>query len=502
MKKQTHMLGLEHADPSALERLPADYIRRTLVTPVAYEDGKLHVIIPPATPLEELDAVRLKTQAAVTFSHASEAELRRYHQAYLSDDENLLALSQAAEHDVAASSDTETASDDVTAQDTAIVKLVSRIIEEAVVRDASDIHIEPQANRTTIRYRVDGLLSIAQTVPANVHRALVARVKILASLDIAQRRAPQDGRITGRTRNAMDIRVSTVPTVHGEKVVMRLLKGADAIPPLERLGFLPDNLARFEDAIAQPYGLILVTGPTGSGKSFTLFSALQRVNRETVNVATVEDPVEYRLPGLNQVQVNAKAGVTFPTALRTFLRQDPDVIMVGEVRDFETAQIATEAALTGHLVMATLHTNDAAGAITRLAQMGVERFNVAAALTAVVAQRLVRRLCDACSEPSDPNAAALTALGLKAKDAPKDATPRHGQGCDRCDGSGYRGRTAVHELIRINPDLRHAIVEGAGGSEIQSIARQHGTRNLRQDAVAKAWQGVTSFEEVLRVTSE
>ena len=502
VKKQTHMVGLEEADPTAMERLPAEFIRETLITPIAYQDGHLHVAMPPGTNLEEIDRVRLHSRATVSYVHASENALRRHHRAYLVDpSEALDVLSDAAasDHGLEPGDEQE---DDLTAEDTAIVKLVSRIIEDAIVREASDVHIEPQEGRTAIRFRVDGLLSLVQTVPSNLHRAMVARIKILASLDIAQRRSPQDGRIqAGQRSSASDIRVSTVPTVYGEKVVMRLLKGSDAIPTLAKLGFSSANLKRFEDAIHRPYGLVLVTGPTGSGKSFTLFSALQQVNREETNVVTVEDPVEYKLPGLNQVQVNPRAGVTFPSALRAFLRQDPDVILVGEIRDSETAQIATEAALTGHLVFATLHTNDAAGAITRINQMGVERFNVSASLIAVVAQRLVRRVCERCSQPVTPKPEALDALGLAAGTTPEGATPSEGAGCEHCGGSGYRGRTAIHELITIDAALRDAILQGANGEAIQDLAQTAGALNLRQDAVEKAWRGVTTFEEVLRVTN-
>lgn len=502
MRKQTRIVGLEEADPTAIERLPVDFIRETLITPVAYRDGHLHVAMPPATNLEEIDRVRLHSQSTVSYVHASESELRKYHRAYLVDpSEALDVLSDAAASDHGAEAGDEQ-EDDLSAEDTAIVKLVSRIIEDAIVREASDVHIEPQEGRTAIRFRVDGLLSLVQTVPNNLHRAMVARIKILASLDIAQRRSPQDGRIqAGQRSSASDIRVSTVPTVYGEKVVMRLLKGSDAIPPLHKLGFSSGNLQRFEEAIRRPYGLVLVTGPTGSGKSFTLFSALQQVNREETNVVTVEDPVEYKLPGLNQVQVNPRAGVTFPSALRAFLRQDPDVILVGEIRDSETAQIATEAALTGHLVFATLHTNDAAGAITRMHQMGVERFNVSASLIAVVAQRLVRRVCEHCGAPVAPKPQVLEALSMHDETVPQDAQPCEGRGCEHCGGSGYRGRTAIHELITVDAALRDAILQGANGETIQSIAQSAGARNLRQDAAEKAWRGVTTFEEVLRVTN-
>jgi type IV pilus assembly protein PilB len=384
------------------------------------------------------------------------------------------------------------------ADDAPVVRLVNLILVQAVRGGASDIHIEPQEHRVRVRYRTDGTLSQAMTPPRHVHAALVSRIKIMASMNIADRRTPQDGRVDLRVDGReVRLRISTVPTTWGEKVVIRILVKANAAVEIGKLGMRPADAQRFEQLVARPHGIILFTGPTGSGKTTSLYAVLNRLNRGEVNVVTVEDPVEYQLPGINQVQVNPKAGLTFANGLRSFLRQDPDVIMVGEIRDEETARIATHAALTGHLVLSTLHTNDAPGAIARLLDMGLESFLVASSLIGVVAQRLVRVLCDRCREPYTPSEDLLVRLGLTGMfDPPTFYRPR---GCPFCGGKGYRGRIGLFEIMLTDRKLRDLIARNAPSSRLRQEAIAAGMRTLQEDGLAKIVNGVTSLEELRRV---
>ncbi|MDQ7829288.1 MAG: type II secretion system ATPase GspE [Armatimonadota bacterium] len=383
------------------------------------------------------------------------------------------------------------------AEEAPIVRLAHSILVQAVRQRASDIHVEPQEREVVVRFRVDGTLHKVMAVPMQAHAALVSRLKIMANLDIAERRVPQDGRIEmALDGRAVDLRVSTVPSMWGESVVMRILDKGNAMVPIERLGFRPEARARFERLIAKPCGLILVTGPTGSGKTTTLYAALNRLNRPDVKILTIEDPVEYQLPGIVQVQVNPRAGLTFARGLRAFLRQDPDIIMLGEVRDEETARIAVQASLTGHLVLSTLHTNDAPSAVTRLADMGIEPFLVGASVLGVVAQRLVRALCVECREPYAPTPEVLARLGLEPAEAPVVYRPR---GCPRCGGLGYRGRLGLYEVMTVDDALRDLIVRGAGAAALREAALAAGMRTLREEGLARALDGTTSLEEVLRV---
>jgi len=383
------------------------------------------------------------------------------------------------------------------AEEAPIVRLAHSILVQAVRQRASDIHVEPQEREVVVRFRVDGTLHQVMAVPMQAHAALVSRLKIMANLDIAERRVPQDGRIElALDGRAVDLRVSTVPSMWGESVVMRILDKGNAMVPIERLGFRPEAQARFERLIAKPYGLILVTGPTGSGKTTTLYAALNRLNRPDVKILTIEDPVEYQLPGIVQVQVNPRAGLTFARGLRAFLRQDPDIIMLGEIRDEETARIAVQASLTGHLVLSTLHTNDAPSAVTRLADMGIEPFLVGASVLGVVAQRLVRALCVECREPYVPTREVLLRLGLDPAEVPTVYRPR---GCPRCGGLGYRGRLGLYEVMAVDDAVRELIVRGAGAAAIREAALAAGMRTLREEGLARALDGTTSLEEVLRV---
>jgi len=382
-----------------------------------------------------------------------------------------------------------------------VVRLVNLLLEGALAADASDIHIEPFEDSLRVRYRVDGLLYDQEAPPRRLQAALTSRIKIMSEMNIAERRLPQDGRIrvTAAGGRRVDIRVSTVPTIHGESIVMRLLDRSSVFLPFDRLGFASAAARGFEALIHQPHGIVLVTGPTGSGKTTTLYAALDKINRPDLKIITVEDPVEYQLKGINQIPVRPKIGLSFASGLRHIVRQDPDVIMVGEIRDLETAEIAIQAALTGHLVFSTLHTNDAPGAVTRLQDMGCEPYLVSSVLSGVLAQRLVRRICQACRAPDHPDPATLLALGVA--DA-AGVELFHGKGCDDCRGTGYRGRTGIYELFRITEDSRSLIVRKAPAGEIRRYAVAQGMLTLREDAWAKACAGLTTVEEILRVTQE
>ena len=388
-------------------------------------------------------------------------------------------------------------------QQAPIVKLLAQIIEQAVHNRASDIHIEPMENQVRIRFRVDGVLHEAMRHDISLHAALIARIKIVSGLDISEKRRPQDGRATSIVdRQEYDIRVSILPTVYGEKVVMRLAQKKALTMDKRDLGFPDDELEKFNRILSHPNGLILVTGPTGSGKSTTLYTALSELNVEGVNIITVEDPVEANLNGVNQVQVNDKAGLTFGSALRSILRQDPDIIMIGEIRDQETAEIAVKASITGHLVVSTLHTNSSANTITRLADMGVENYLIADSVVGVIAQRLVRRVCPACGVVRDATEEEKKTLGFAG--SPKRIqvrTPGHKE-CVRCGGTGYFGRIGVYEIMPITPDLRQAINRGENADVLEEIARKHGMKTLRMSAVEYALRGITTVEEVRRVAYE
>lgn len=379
-----------------------------------------------------------------------------------------------------------------------IIRLMNQIITEAITSNASDIHIEPQKRFLRIRYRIDGVLRDAMNLPKNIQPGLISRAKIMANLDIAERRRPQDGRINLKFRGReVDLRVSVLPGIFGEKVVLRILDKEKSLIPLEQLGFSEESLEIFKTLIKQPYGMILITGPTGSGKSTTLYAILRILNTPEVNILTVEDPVEYQLDGITQVQVNPKINLTFANALRSFLRQDPDIILVGEIRDRETAQIAMEAALTGHLVFSTLHTNDSFSAPTRLIDMGIEPYLIASSLIGVTAQRLVRKICTECKEEYRPNKFILKQIGIENY----EGVFYKGRGCIQCGNSGYKGRIAVQEVLKIDDTIREMILQRKSSTEIKEYAVKNGTITLLQDAIDKAKKGITTVEEVIRVIS-
>ncbi len=387
------------------------------------------------------------------------------------------------------------------AEDAPVVKLVNLILTDAIKKGASDIHIEPYEKTFRVRYRIDGVLYEVMQPPTRLKAAISSRVKIMAQLDIAERRLPQDGRMKIKMAGReMDFRVSTLPTLFGEKVVLRLLDKGSLELDMTKLGFESHALTDFEGGLLMPYGMVLVTGPTGSGKTTTLYSALNRLNTTETNIMTAEDPVEYNLPGINQVQMKAEIGLNFAAALRSFLRQDPDIIMVGEIRDYETAEIAIKAALTGHLVLSTLHTNDAPSTISRLLNMGVEPFLVAASTNVIVAQRLARRVCQACKESAPVPAQVLLNVGFGPEEA-GTIVPVRGKGCMSCSDTGYKGRVALYEVMLIRENIKEAILQGASAIELRELGRKNGMRTLREAGLQKIREGMTSLEEILRVTT-
>jgi general secretion pathway protein E len=489
--------------PLALKELSPKYLRQYLACPIAMEGSVLAVAT--AEPTNPLLVDDLQQSLGVTvklYVAPAEAILEAIERAYGAN----TALQKIVEGmgSAAAERDGEFEEDVNHLRDMAfeppVVRLVNILIDGALAADASDIHIEPFEDSLHVRYRIDGLLYEQEAPPRRLRAALTSRIKIMAEMNIAERRLPQDGRIrvTAHGRR-VDIRVSTVPTIHGESIVMRLLDRSSVFLPFDRLGFAPSAAETFEALIRRPHGILLVTGPTGSGKTTTLYAALDKINRPDLKIITVEDPVEYQLKGVNQIPVKPKIGLSFAAGLRHIVRQDPDVIMVGEIRDLETAEIAIQAALTGHLVFSTLHTNDAPGAITRLQDMGCEPYLFSSVLNGVLAQRLVRRICEVCRVPKTPERSELAALGIA--DA-GDEELFYGKGCDKCRGTGYRGRTGIYELLSITEDVRSLIVRKAPAGEIRRHAVAHGMLTLRDDGWAKACAGVTTVAEILRVTQE
>jgi type IV pilus assembly protein PilB len=389
-------------------------------------------------------------------------------------------------------------------EDAPVVRLVNVVLMSAIQKGASDIHIEPYEKELRVRYRIDGILYNIMSPPMKFRDAISSRVKIMSKLDIAEKRLPQDGRIKIRFNEngvpkEIDFRVSVLPTLFGEKIVMRLLDKDKLMLDMTRLGFEPESLAKFETAIQRPWGMVLVTGPTGSGKTNTLYSSISKINTPETNIMTAEDPVEFNLLGVNQVQVRENIGLNFAAALRSFLRQDPNIILVGEIRDFETAEIAVKAALTGHLVLSTLHTNDAPSTVNRLMNMGIEPFLVASSVHLICAQRLVRRVCSACKQPAPMPPQALVQAGFNQEDA-KTVTPMKGAGCERCNNTGYKGRVGLYEVMEIGEELRELILVGASGLELRRKAIDEGMITLRMSGLRKVKDGVTTVDEVVRET--
>ena len=491
-------------DAKLLRLIPADLARKHLVMPLRRDGRNLTVAMADPSDLTLLNDLKFITRFDVFPVIAGEYSLRTLVDKHydVGDQQQLADLLRDVEESADGLEVLEDQEEETLTQaqinDAPVVKLINGVLGEAVRRGASDIHIEPFEHEMRVRYRIDGALHEIMKPPLKMKAALTSRVKILASLNIAERRIPQDGRIKLKLANrVIDFRVSTLPVLFGEKIVLRILDKGNLTRDLTTFGFEPKAEQDLMKAILNPYGMVLVTGPTGSGKTTTLYSSLQRINTIDTNIMTAEDPVEYNLPGINQVQVRPEIGLTFASALRAFLRQDPNIIMIGEVRDLETGGIAIKAALTGHLVLSTLHTNDAPSSITRLVDMGIEAFNVASAVNLVVAQRLVRRICSNCKAPATYTQEEIHSLGTDLEHMPF----MKGTGCDSCGGSGYRGRQGLYEVMALSPELRRMILRGASVEELRNQAVREGMLTLRMDGLKKVERGITTLEEVVKETA-
>ncbi|MET4582821.1 type IV pilus assembly protein PilB [Conyzicola nivalis] len=487
-------------DRTAVSLVPAAMCRRYQILPIGIIGDILTLAMVDPGDVFAIDDVRAAARMQIRPVVAAPSDLRqaidRYHRA----DGELSDLTTALEEESGTTDVVVAGVGDAMEDDAPIVRFVNLLISQAIQDKASDIHIEPGEREVHVRYRIDGVLHQMQSAPKAIQNGVISRLKIMSEIDIAERRKPQDGRMSvthgGRK---IDLRVATLPTVWGEKVVMRILDTSSTTVSMDNLALLPRNLAAYKSSYTKPYGMILVTGPTGSGKSTTLYTTLGAVAKPEINVITVEDPVEYRMPGINQVQVNSKAGLTFASALRSILRSDPDVVLIGEIRDHETAQIAIEASLTGHLVLSTLHTNDAPSAITRLTEMDIEPFLVGSALDCVVAQRLARRLCDRCKAPYQHDPEQLAALRFAFDPNRPPPTLYHPVGCTNCSNTGYRGRIALHEVMLVTEQIERLAVARASSAEIGKVAMEQGLIPLRWDGWAKVQMGLTSVEEIMRV---
>ena len=484
-------------DATSTVLLPEALARRYRALPIGERDGKLLVAMSDPANVYALDDIRTITGRDVQPVVATANDVERAIQKFAGMDSQVEALANV----VAASEESEEADLEAALEDAPIVKLVNAIMTQAVGDRASDVHLEPQEKNVRIRFRVDGVLHEPMpAAPKNIQGGLISRLKVMADLNIAEKRLPQDGRISMKVGGKqLDLRVATLPTVHGEKVVIRVLDKSNALLRLEDLGFLETSYDQFAASFTKPYGAILVTGPTGSGKSTTMYSTLNILNEEDRNIITVEDPVEYRLAGVNQIQVNPKAGLTFASALRSILRADPDIVLIGEIRDKETAMIAVEAALTGHLVLSSLHTNDAPSAISRLVEMDVETFLVASSIDAVVAQRLARKLCERCKVAYQPEQPELSAAGYPEWMWDQVQELYRHQGCPACSNTGFRGRIGLYEVMQMSEEIERLTVERSSADAIRAVAVQQGMITLRDDGLQKALMGITSLDEVARV---
>ncbi len=495
-------LEVVEVDVSAVSLIPADVATKFQVVPVKREGRVLTVAMANPDNIFAIDDIKFITGFEVKPVVATESAIKKSIDRLYDSADSLASIMGEIEEDfeIIDDDDEDLGAEDAQSQDAPVVKLVNSLISDAVAKEASDIHIEPYEKMVRVRFRIDGQLHEMMSPPFKMKNATISRLKIMADLDIAEKRVPQDGRIKIRMHNkSIDLRVSTLPTIFGEKLVMRILDKSNLQIDLSKLGFHPKSLSRFLDAIEQPYGMVLVTGPTGSGKSTTLYSALSKINRPHSNIMTAEDPVEYNLEGINQVNVYEEIGLSFAAALKAFLRQDPNIIMVGEVRDLETASIATKAALTGHLVLSTLHTNDAASSINRLIDMGIEPFLVSSSVIVLVAQRLVRRLCDKCKSEIKMHVEALNELGIK--ESPDELSMFEAKGCVACNDTGYKGRLGLYEVLEISPGIREMIIERESTAAIKKRGVEEGMITLREDGLDKFKTGLTSLEEVLRETA-
>jgi type IV pilus assembly protein PilB len=489
-------------DVTTVDLIPADVATKFQVVPVKREGRVLTVAMANPDNIFAIDDIKFITGFEVKPVVATESAIKKSIDRLYDSADSLASIMGEIEEDfeIVEDDDDDLDPEDAQSADAPVVKLVNSLISDAVAKDASDIHIEPYEKQVRVRFRIDGQLHEMMSPPFKMKNATISRLKIMADLDIAEKRVPQDGRIKIRMHNkSIDLRVSTLPTIFGEKLVMRILDKSNLQIDLAKLGMHASSLAKFLNAIENPYGMVLVTGPTGSGKSTTLYSALSKINRPHSNIMTAEDPVEYNLEGINQVNVLEDIGLTFAAALKAFLRQDPNIIMVGEVRDLETASIATKAALTGHLVLSTLHTNDAASSINRLIDMGIEPFLVSSSVIMIVAQRLVRRLCDKCKQPVKMHEEALRELGIT--ESPDELSPFEAKGCVACNDTGYKGRVGLYEVMDISHAIREMIIERASTAEMKKKAIEESMMTLRLDGLDKFKKGQTSLEEVLRETA-
>lgn len=490
--------------PVVLDGLSSRFIRENRIIPLEMKNNVLKVVMADPSNKEIIDALRVALLADIQVYSGDEKAIDDYIARYYAqetqeinkiieniDDKGFEYTSEDGE-DVGHLKDL--------ASEAPIIKLVNLIIARALESRASDIHVEPYEDELIIRYRIDGVLHNVETAPKKLQAAIVSRIKIMAKLNIAERRLPQDGRIRIKVSNKeIDLRVSSMPVLYGESIVMRILDKEGIVIDLERLGFTDSTLAEFQKLIQKPHGIILVTGPTGSGKTTTLYGALDKINSPDKKIITVEDPIEYQLKGVNQIQVKPQIGLNFANTLRHIVRQDPDVIMIGEIRDLETAEIAVQSALTGHLVLSTLHTNDAPSAITRLLDLGLESFLLSSTIRGILAQRLVRVICPHCRE-KDISGVGLE--GLPATDVPTDNTLYHGKGCEKCTFTGYHGRLGIFELLVIDDDIRRLILRNADANELRRMAIKLGMKTILEDGSLKVRQGTTTLNEVFRVTQE
>ncbi len=497
-------LATEEIDPEVLKLVPESIAQKYLLIPVKRKGSTLYVAMADPSNIFAIDDIKFLTGYNVEPLVASEIAIKEAIDRYYDSATTLadiVAGFEGEEIEVVGEEEEEDVVDLKKATEEApVIKLVNLILTDAIKKGASDIHIEPYEKEMRVRFRIDGVLHEIMKPPLKLKNAIVSRIKIMSQLDIAERRLPQDGRIKLKMKDRdIDFRVSVLPTIFGEKVVLRILDKSNLQLDMRKLGFEEKALKDFMDAIHKPWGMVLVTGPTGSGKTTTLYSALTELNKVTENISTAEDPVEYNLPGINQVQMHEEIGLNFATALRAFLRQDPDIIMVGEIRDYETAEIAVKAALTGHLVLSTLHTNDAPSTVSRLLNMGIEPFLIASSVNLILAQRLARRICTECKEEVKVHPQALIDLGVHPDEA-KDFVCYKGRGCPNCGNTGYKGRIALYEVMPMHEELKELVLNGASAGEIKKEAVRLGMKTLRQSGITKVKEGTTTIEEVLRVT--
>ncbi|HQI00521.1 MAG TPA: type II secretion system ATPase GspE [Deltaproteobacteria bacterium] len=493
--------------PSIIDVLPISFLRKYTMVPVKLADGVLTVAVnDPADqePLFDIAKILGIKEIKRVLSPKQEIHSAISRLVEMKEESAKDIMDDIEEEDDEILKDLESIQD-ITLMETEapIIRMVNRLMVQAYRDRASDIHVEPYQTDVKVRYRIDGILHDVLTLPKRIHSPIVSRIKIMASLNIAEKRLPQDGRIGIKLGDhAVDLRISVVPTVNGERVVMRILDKSSVLFGLEELGFYPDDLERIERLIRQEHGIVLVTGPTGSGKTTSLYSMLSKINSPDKNILTIEDPIEYQLKGIGQIPVNTKVGLTFASGLRSIVRQDPDVILVGEIRDLETAEIAIQAALTGHLVFSTLHTNDSASAVTRLIDMGIEPFLVTSSVNAIVAQRLVREICASCKQEYFPEDESLLEIGLSKEMLAREGYLYRGAGCGECLGTGYKGRTGIYEILFMSDLIKSTILKTSDSNIIKNAALSEGLHTLRQDGARKVEDGVTTIEEVLRVTQQ